>query len=181
MQFLESSLSPSGNTLSPLSVVVLLFQLCNTLIKKIKYEEAEQMFRKTLMLREKVLGEEHTDTIASKKGLASILRVQDKDEEIEPLAAAGAAEQKDTNTTAHLDNDPSSSPHVARPSAVSRAKRAREPVQSPNKWEEGSADDGEEEQESQRKKSKIPRRVGGTPVSSSGEAFSLGSSSPERR
>lgn len=59
------------------------------------------MFRETLMLREKVLGEEHTDTIASKKGLASILRFRDKDEEIEPLAAAGAAEQKDTNTTAH--------------------------------------------------------------------------------
>lgn len=64
---------------------------------------------------------------------------------------------------------------------MSRAKRAREPVQSPNKWEEGSEDDGEEEQEIQRKKLKVPRRVGGLPVSSSGEALSLGSRRSERR
>ena len=48
-----------------------------------KYEEAEQMHRQTLALRETVLGREHPDTLDSMNNLALVLDSQGKYEEAE--------------------------------------------------------------------------------------------------
>jgi tetratricopeptide (TPR) repeat protein len=48
-----------------------------------KYEEAEQMHRQALQLKEKVLGKEHPDTLKSINNLAVVLRNQEKYEEAE--------------------------------------------------------------------------------------------------
>jgi tetratricopeptide (TPR) repeat protein len=50
-----------------------------------KYEEAERMHRQTLELREKVLGEDHLDTLASMNNLASVLNSQGKYKEAEQM------------------------------------------------------------------------------------------------
>ncbi|KAL8766753.1 MAG: hypothetical protein Q9194_006182 [Teloschistes cf. exilis] len=50
-----------------------------------KYEEAEPMNRRALDGRDKVLGKEHPDTLASVSSLASVLRNQGKYEEAEPM------------------------------------------------------------------------------------------------
>lgn len=39
-----------------------------------KCDEAEPIFQQTLLLREKVLGKEHPDTLASMNNLASLLK-----------------------------------------------------------------------------------------------------------
>ncbi|KAL8865632.1 MAG: hypothetical protein Q9198_009229 [Flavoplaca austrocitrina] len=50
-----------------------------------RYDEAEQMDRRALDGREKVLGKEHPDTLTSVDNLASVLRYQGKYEEAEPM------------------------------------------------------------------------------------------------
>jgi Flp pilus assembly protein TadD len=52
-----------------------------------KYEEAEEMHRQTLELREKVLGREHPDTPGSMNNLALVLESQGKYEEAEYISA----------------------------------------------------------------------------------------------
>ena len=50
-----------------------------------KYEEAEQMHRQTLQLKEKVLGKEHPSTLTSINNLAAVLNSQGKYEEAEQI------------------------------------------------------------------------------------------------
>jgi hypothetical protein len=50
-----------------------------------KYDEAEQMYRQTLELKQKVLGQEHPSTLNSMNGLASVLRNQGKYDEAEQM------------------------------------------------------------------------------------------------
>ena len=50
-----------------------------------KYEEAEDMSRRALEGYEKVLGAEHSDTLASVNNLASVLEDQGKYEEAEDM------------------------------------------------------------------------------------------------
>ncbi|KAK4651792.1 P-loop containing nucleoside triphosphate hydrolase protein [Podospora pseudocomata] len=50
-----------------------------------KYEEAEQMHRQALQLKEKVLGKEHPATLTSMNNLAVVLRSQGKYEEAEQI------------------------------------------------------------------------------------------------
>ena len=49
------------------------------------YDEAEQMDRRALDSREKMLGKEHPDTLTSVCNLASVLRYQGKYGEAEPM------------------------------------------------------------------------------------------------
>jgi tetratricopeptide (TPR) repeat protein len=55
------------------------------LLNQGKYEEAEAMNRRALDGREKVLGEEHPDTLKSFNNLASALQRQGKYEEAEAM------------------------------------------------------------------------------------------------
>ena len=50
-----------------------------------KYEEAEEMHRQTLTLRETVLGKEHPNTLTSMNNLAGVLSHQGKYEEAEEM------------------------------------------------------------------------------------------------
>ena len=50
-----------------------------------KYTEAEQMYRQTLELREKVLGQEHPSTLDSMNNLALVLDSQGKYDEAEQM------------------------------------------------------------------------------------------------
>jgi tetratricopeptide (TPR) repeat protein len=50
-----------------------------------KYEEAEEMHRQALRLRETVLGKEHPDTLTSMNNLASVLSNQGKYEQAEEM------------------------------------------------------------------------------------------------
>jgi hypothetical protein len=50
-----------------------------------KYIEAEQMYRQTLQLREKVLGEEHPSTLTSVNNFAVVLNSQGKYKEVEGM------------------------------------------------------------------------------------------------
>ena len=59
--------------------------LAEALCSQGKYEEAERMHRQTLELREKALGAEHPDTLASMNNLAIALRSQGKFEEASAL------------------------------------------------------------------------------------------------
>lgn len=43
-----------------------------------KYVEAEELYKKVLQIREKVLGEEHPDTAASYNNLALLYKAQEK-------------------------------------------------------------------------------------------------------
>jgi hypothetical protein len=52
-----------------------------------KYLEAEIMYRRTLELREKVLGREHPSTLASMNNLALVLDCQGKYEEASSTSA----------------------------------------------------------------------------------------------
>jgi Flp pilus assembly protein TadD len=59
--------------------------LAVVLTQRGKYEEAEQIFRQTLSLREKVSGKKHPDTLLSLNNLASVLKSQGKYEEAEQI------------------------------------------------------------------------------------------------
>jgi tetratricopeptide (TPR) repeat protein len=48
-----------------------------------KYEQAEEMYRHALRLRQTVLGKEHPSTLTRMSNLASVLRDQDKYEQAE--------------------------------------------------------------------------------------------------
>ena len=50
-----------------------------------KYEQAEEMHRQALELRETVLGKEHPDTLTSMNNLASVLSDQGKYEQAEEM------------------------------------------------------------------------------------------------
>ena len=50
-----------------------------------KYEQAEEMRRQELGLRETVLGKEHPDTLTSVNNLAGVVRDQDKYEQAEEI------------------------------------------------------------------------------------------------
>ena len=53
--------------------------------ERAEYSQAELLYRQALASREKVLGEEHLDTVVSLNNLAELLREQGKLEEAEPL------------------------------------------------------------------------------------------------
>jgi Tetratricopeptide repeat len=50
-----------------------------------KHEQAEEIHRQTLKLRERVLGKEHPDTLTSMNNLALMLNDQSKDEQAEEM------------------------------------------------------------------------------------------------
>jgi hypothetical protein len=50
-----------------------------------KYDQAEEMHRQALGLRETVLGKEHPDTLRSMNNLATVLRDQSKYEQTEEM------------------------------------------------------------------------------------------------
>jgi tetratricopeptide (TPR) repeat protein len=50
-----------------------------------RYEEVEGIYRQTLKLREKALGQEHPDTLTSMEKLAGVLEMQGKYEEAEGM------------------------------------------------------------------------------------------------
>ena len=60
--------------------------LASVLYDRNQYEEAEQLFREVLILKEKVLGKEHPDTLISMNHLGWILYDQKKNEEAERIA-----------------------------------------------------------------------------------------------
>jgi len=59
--------------------------LANVLDNQGKYEQAEEMHRQALRLKETVLGKEHPSTLTSMSNLASVLRNQGKYEEAEQM------------------------------------------------------------------------------------------------
>ena len=59
--------------------------LAQTLNNQGKYTEAEKMHRETLALREKVLGKEHPDTLASMSAMALAVSYQGKYAEAEKM------------------------------------------------------------------------------------------------
>ncbi|XTI89188.1 Tetratricopeptide repeat-domain-containing protein [Cenococcum geophilum] len=59
--------------------------LAVVIVNQGKYEEAEQICRHTLELKEKVLGREHPDTLSSMSKLAVVFRNQGKYEEAEQV------------------------------------------------------------------------------------------------
>jgi tetratricopeptide (TPR) repeat protein len=59
--------------------------LANVLNSQGKYEEAEEMHRRTLEPREKVLGKEHPDTLAGMNNLAIVFRHRGRYEEAEEM------------------------------------------------------------------------------------------------
>ena len=59
--------------------------LANVLSDQGKYEEAEEMHRQVLAVKETVLGKEHPDTLTSMNNLAEVLSNQGKYEEAEEM------------------------------------------------------------------------------------------------
>ncbi|MFL5587992.1 MAG: tetratricopeptide repeat protein [Ktedonobacteraceae bacterium] len=63
----------------------LLNNLAVLYLNKGKYEEAESLFQRALVIREKGLGPEHPDTASTLNNLAVLYHDQGKDEEAESL------------------------------------------------------------------------------------------------
>jgi tetratricopeptide (TPR) repeat protein len=59
--------------------------LASVLSNQGKYEQAEEMHRQALRLRETVLGKEHPSTLTSMNNLASVLSDQGKYEQAEEM------------------------------------------------------------------------------------------------
>ena len=62
-----------------------MFSLVTVLRDQGKYEQAEEMHRQALRLREMVLGKEHLATMTSMFGLAVVLMDQGKYEQVEEI------------------------------------------------------------------------------------------------
>ncbi|RYP64947.1 hypothetical protein DL770_009102 [Monosporascus sp. CRB-9-2] len=60
--------------------------LAHVLDSQGKYDEAEQMHRQALALKEEVLGREHPSTLTSINNLAKTLRYQGKKDEAEQVS-----------------------------------------------------------------------------------------------
>ena len=78
VQFQEHDIAEQAN-------MDLLFNIAGSYALLGKYREAELMYRQTLDLREKVLGEEHPSTLDSMNNLAAVLQQQGKYEEAEQM------------------------------------------------------------------------------------------------
>lgn len=77
--------------------------LGQTLYKQQKYKAAENMHRKTLALRQRVLGEEHTDTLMSMNRLGQALYMQQRHEAAEEMHRKTLALRQHVLGEEHID------------------------------------------------------------------------------
>ncbi|KAF8536533.1 hypothetical protein BDD12DRAFT_781369 [Trichophaea hybrida] len=83
--YLPHALVVTHNSDSPVTSSLLYRMAASVLADKGKYEQAEQMNRRALEGREKVLGPDHPDTMTSVNNLAQVLQSQGKCEQAEQM------------------------------------------------------------------------------------------------
>ena len=125
-----------------------MYNLALMLANQQRFEEAETIFRETLMLCEMVLGKDHPYTLKTRDRLASVLRRQGKHQEAELIAAVQTTDQSETSNAACPTDDPVS----ANPIDVGRLSligtlRSNLGAQLPETWktlEDGRDDSGDD-------------------------------------
>ena len=123
-----------------------------------RYEEAERMYRETLMLRGMVLGKDHPKTLLTRDQLVLVLRDQGKHEEAELMTAVEVTEQSETSTAACPADDPASSGSIdgGRHSLIGTHR-----AHLPERWKnlEGGGDDEDDGEAGGKRRERGKRRA----------------------